>query len=59
VARGAGEFLMSFPNEPGMAERVQALPNDKGFCLAIAFNMLFPKQMLLVKGVDGQWQILL
>lgn len=58
VARGTGEFLMSFPDQPGMAERYEALPNDKGFCLVISFNMLFPKQLLLVKGVDGQWQIL-
>lgn len=58
VARGTGEFLMNFPNQPGMAERYGALPNDKGFCLAITFNMLFPKQLLLVKGVDGRWQIL-
>jgi hypothetical protein len=58
VARGEGEFLMSFPNEPGMAERYEALPNDKGFCFAVSFNMLFPKRLLLVKGVDGQWQIL-
>ncbi|MGB5240805.1 MAG: hypothetical protein WBN80_09170 [Prochlorococcaceae cyanobacterium] len=58
VARGTGEFLMSFPNQPGMAERYEALPNDKGFCLVISFNMLFPKRLLLVKGVDGQWQIL-
>ncbi len=58
VARGTGEFLMSFPSQPGMAERYEALPNDKGFCLVISFNMLFPKRLLLVKGVDGQWQIL-
>lgn len=58
VARGTGEFLMSFPNQPGMAERYEALPNDKGFCLVISFNMLFPKRLLFVKGVDGQWQIL-
>lgn len=58
VARGTGEFLMRFPDQPGMAERYQALPNDQGFCLAITFNMLFPKRMLLVKGLDGQWQIL-
>ena len=58
VARGMGEFLMSFPNQPGMAERYEALPNDKGFCLVISFNMLFPKRLLLVKGVDGQWHIL-
>ncbi len=49
---------MRFPNQPGMAKRFEALPNDKGFCLAITFNMLFPKRMLLVKGMDGQWQIL-
>ncbi len=58
VARGAGEFLFRFPSEPGMAERYEAIPNDKGFCLAISFNMLFPKRLFLVKGVDGQWQIL-
>ena len=58
VARGEGDVLMSFPNQPGMAKRFEALPNDKGFCLAITFNMLFPKRMLLVKGMDGQWQIL-
>ncbi len=58
VARGTGEFLFRFPNEPGMAERYAAIPNDKGFCLAISFNMLFPKRLLLVKGVDGQWQML-
>jgi hypothetical protein len=58
VARGVGDFLMSFPHQPGMAKRYEALPNDQGFCLAITFNMLFPKRMLLVKGMDGQWQIL-
>ena len=58
VARGVGDFLMSFPHQPGMAKRYGALPNDQGFCLAITFNMLFPKRMLLVKGMDGQWQIL-
>ncbi len=58
VARGEGDVLMSFPNQPGMAKRFEALPNDKGFCLAITLNMLFPKRMLLVKGMDGQWQIL-
>ncbi|MFN9531736.1 MAG: hypothetical protein ACK575_09890, partial [Cyanobacteriota bacterium] len=58
VARGVGDFLMSFPHQPGMAKRYEALPNDQGFCLTISFNMLFPKRMLLVKGMDGQWQIL-
>ncbi len=58
VARGTGEFLLRFPSEPGMAERYAALPNVQGFCLAISFNMLFPKQLLLVKGMDGRWQIL-
>ncbi|MCS5698871.1 hypothetical protein NZK32_07435 [Cyanobium sp. FGCU-52] len=58
VASGKEGFVMSFPHEPGMAERYVALPNDRGFCLAITFNMLFPKRMLLVKGLDGQWQML-
>lgn len=46
VARGASEFLMNFPNQLGMAERYGALPNDKGFCLAVTFNMLFPKRTI-------------
>lgn len=58
VARGAGEFLFSFPHQEGMAEREEALPNDKGFCFVVTFNILFPKRFLVVKGADGQWQIL-
>lgn len=41
-----------------MAERKEALPNDKGFCFVVTFNILFPKRFLVVKGADGQWQIL-
>ncbi len=58
VARGAGENLMSFPHLPEALERFEAMPNDLVFCMAAPLNTLFPKQMLLVKGVDGQWQIL-
>ncbi|MCP9927453.1 hypothetical protein [Cyanobium sp. CH-040] len=58
VARGTGELLFGGPHEPGMAERYEALPNDIGFCFMLTFNSLFPKQFLLVKGKDGQWQIL-
>lgn len=58
AARGAGEYLFSFPHQPGMAERFESLSNDIGFCFMLTFNSLFPKQFLLVKGKDGQWQIL-
>ncbi|MCP9887496.1 hypothetical protein KBY96_06045 [Cyanobium sp. ATX 6A2] len=58
VARGTGEFLFSFPDQEGWAERFEALPNDIGFCFMVTFNSLFPNQFLLVKGKDGQWQIL-
>ncbi|MGB5135050.1 MAG: hypothetical protein WBN89_07740 [Prochlorococcaceae cyanobacterium] len=58
VARGTGEYLFNFPNQDGTVERYEALPNDIAFCFLVMLNSLFPKQFLLVKGKDGQWQIL-
>lgn len=58
VARGAGEYLFRFPDEPGTTQRFEAMPNDVGFCFVVSFNMLFPKRLLVVKGGDGRWQLL-
>lgn len=58
VARGTGDYLFRFPNQEGTVERWNAESNEVGFCFVVTFNSLFPNQFLLVKGKDGQWQIL-
>ncbi len=56
VARGVGPSLFRPAHLPGTEARLAALPEDVGFCFAVVTNVLFPPQLLLVKGPDGQWR---
>ncbi len=58
VARSVGTSLFRPANLPGTQTRLAALPQDVGFCFELAANVLFPRQLLLVKGRDGQWRAL-
>ncbi|WP_259723757.1 hypothetical protein [Synechococcus sp. CS-1332] len=58
VARGVGPSLFRPANLPGTEARLAALPEDAGFCFAVATGVLFPPQLLLVKGPGGQWRAL-
>ncbi len=56
VARGVGPSLFRPANVPGTEARLADLPQDVGFCFAMATSVLFPPQLLLVKGPQGQWR---
>ncbi len=55
LARRAALFA---PDFAAAYASLAALPQDVGVCFAVATSVLFPPQLLLVKGPQGQWRVL-
>ena len=56
---GCGRLFEGTPAQMlASLDALAALPDDVGLCVAVVTGVLSPPQLLLVKGVDAQWQIL-